>query len=442
MTDTSSLTVQLTLTQFLDALAHPLAWAELSAVLVSVALAWLVVRLLRGPRTPEGSIWFGRRIFDGVLFPTLLLALTYAARALLLMLAVPVTLFKIALPMMVSFTVIRLSVQVLSVAFPRSGLVRLAERTISWMAWVAVVAWITGVLPQVLDELDDIHWKLGASKVTLRNLLEGALSAGFVLVITLWISAAIEARLLKGAEGEQLSLRKVAANIVRALLTFVGLLMALSAVGLDLTAFSVLGGAVGVGVGFGLQKLAANYVSGFVILAERSLRIGDIVKVDQFEGRITDITTRYTVLRAPNGREAIVPNEILITSTVENLSLADRNILVTSTVSVAYGTDLPALIPHMVDTMRQVPRVLSEPSPQVLLSNFGADGLDLTLCFWIADPENGQGNVRSALNLAVLALFNERGVDIPYPQRVVRVAPPTPVVEAAAAGLLAQPPRA
>ena len=218
--------------------------------------------------------------------------------------------------------------------------------------------------------------------------------------------------------------------------------MALSAVGLDLTAFSVLGGAVGVGVGFGLQKLAANYVSGFVILAERSLRIGDIVKVDQFEGRITDITTRYTVLRAPNGREAIVPNEILITSTVENLSLADRNILVTSTVSVAYGTDLPALIPHMVDTMRQVPRVLSEPSPQVLLSNFGADGLDLTLCFWIADPENGQGNVRSALNLAVLALFNERGVDIPYPQRVVRVAPPTPVVEAAAAGLLAQPPRA
>src|SRR5204862_2225984 len=128
--------------------------------------------------------------------------------------------------------------------------------------------------------------------VSVRNIIEGALSAGFVLVLALWVSAAIEARLLRGAYGEQLSLRKAAANVVRALLTFVGLLLALTSAGIDLTALSVLGGAVGVGVGFGLQKLAANYVSGFVILAERSLRIGDVVRVDGFEGRITDIANR------------------------------------------------------------------------------------------------------------------------------------------------------
>lgn len=405
----------------LSALSHPRAWLELTAVFTCVCLAWALVRLLRGRDAPESSIWFGDRIVDGVLFPVLALALTYGAKALLYSLGEPVGLFRIALPVLLSFTVIRLSVRVLRVAFPESRVVRVAERTISWVAWLAVVAWVTGVLPELLNEMDDIRWKLGGSQVSLRNLLEGTLSAGFVLMLSLWVSAAIETRLLKGVVGEQLSLRKAAANMVRAGLTFVGLLIALSAVGIDLTALSVLGGAVGVGLGFGLQKLAANYVSGFVILAERSLRIGDVVKIDQFEGRVTDITTRYTVVRSSTGREAIVPNEALITTIVENLSLADRNILLNSPVSVAYGTDLDQLLPRMEARIAQVPRVLSEPPPQVLLSGFGADGLDLLPCFWIGDPENGQGNVRSAVNLAILELFNEMGIDIPFPQRVLRL---------------------
>jgi small-conductance mechanosensitive channel len=316
--------------------------------------------------------------------------------------------------------VIRLSVRVLTAAFPNSRVMRLAERTISWLAWLAVVGWITGVLPVVLDELDGIHWKLGGARVSVRNLIEGALSAGFVLVLALWVSAAIEQRLLRGAYGEQLSLRKAAANVVRALLTFVGLLLALTAVGIDLTALSVLGGAIGVGIGFGLQKLAANYVSGFVILAERSLRIGDTVKVDGFEGRITDIATRYTVIRALNGREAIVPNEMLITQRVENLSLADPKVLVSTQVQVAYGTDLPALVHKIAAAVGAVPRVLTEPAPSVQLTEFGADGLTLGVHFWIVDPENGLGGVRSDVNLGILECLNREGVEIPFPQRVVR----------------------
>lgn len=422
----SSLTTvtQPALAQFLLALDDPRAWLVLLAVAASIGLAWVMIRLVQGRQSPEGSIWFGRRIVDGIFFPALALALTYVAHTLLRGMGMPVALFKVILPVMISFAIIRLSVRVLGVAFPASGLVRMAERTISWLAWLTVVGWVTGVLPQVLDSLDEVQWKVGASHVTLRNLLEGALSAGFVLVLTLWVSAAIESKLLKGAQGEQLSLRKAAANAVRALLTFVGLLLALSAVGIDLTALSVLGGAIGVGLGFGLQKLAANYVSGFVILAERSLRIGDVVRISSFEGRITDITTRYTVVRAPNGREAIVPNEQLITSMVENLSLADPNILISTSVSVAYGTDLTALMPLIVERVRAVARVLPDPPPQVTLNAFGADGLDLAISFWIGDPENGQGNVRSAVNLTVLDLFNERGVDIPFPQRVVRVVAP------------------
>ncbi|MCX7660742.1 MAG: mechanosensitive ion channel, partial [Caldimonas manganoxidans] len=236
---------------------------------------------------------------------------------------------------------------------------------------------------------------------------------------------------LKGAVGERLSLRKAASNAVRALLLFVGLLVALSSVGIDLTALSVLGGALGVGIGFGLQKLAANYVSGFVILAERSLRIGDYVRVDNFEGYVTDITTRYTVIRAPNGRESIVPNETLITTRVENLSLADRNVLLSTVVQVAYGTDVQTLREHIVERVKQVPRVLSEPGPSAHLTAFASDGLELTVYFWIADPENGQANVRSSVNLAILALFQERGVEIPFPQRVVHWRAPAPAEGAA-----------
>jgi small-conductance mechanosensitive channel len=240
-----------------------------------------------------------------------------------------------------------------------------------------------------------------------------------VLVGALWVSAAIETRLLAGADGN-LSLRKIAANAVRALLLLVGLLLALSAAGIPIGALGVLGGAVGVGIGFGLQKLAANYVSGFVILAERSLRIGDMVKVDGFEGRISDIHTRYTVIRALNGRESIVPNELLITQRVENSSLADPKVSINTTVQVAYGTDLGKLMPLLASAVAAVPRVIDDPAPAVQLMGFGADGLDLQVGFWIRDPENGQGNVRSDVNLAILRTLDAAGVQIPYPQRVIR----------------------
>jgi small-conductance mechanosensitive channel len=169
-----------------------------------------------------------------------------------------------------------------------------------------------------------------------------------------------------------------------------------------------------VGLGFGLQKLASNYVSGFVILAERSIRIGDMVKVDGFEGRITDINTRYTVVRALNGRESIVPNELLITQRVENSSLADPKVALSTAVQVAYGTDVEALIPRLAAAVSSVPRVIADPAPAVQLSAFGPNGLELSVGFWIGDPENGQGNVRSDVNRAVLRTLDEAGVAIKF----------------------------
>jgi small-conductance mechanosensitive channel len=393
------------------------ALTEAAVLLGCLGVSWLLCAGLRRVLHIQGAVLFGRSVVDGVLFPVFALVLALIAKQLLVG-VVTVAVFKLAIPILVSLVLIRLTVRVLSAAFPSSHLMRVIERFVSWIAWIAVVLWVTGVMPAVLEQLDGVRWKIGGAQISLRNLIEGTLTAGVVMVLALWVSAAVERKIIRGT-GDDLSMRKMAANIVRAVLLFVGLLFAMSAVGIDLTALSVLGGAVGVGLGFGLQKIAANYVSGFVILAERSLRIGDMVKVDNFEGRITDIRTRYTVIRALNGREAIVPNEMLITQRVENSSLADPRLSISSTVQVAYGTDVRALQPKLAGAIAAVPRVLPDPAPSVQLSAFAADGMDLTLQFWIRDPENGQGAVKSEVNFAVLAVLDAEGIEIPFPQRVV-----------------------
>ncbi len=406
----------------LIALARPDSLMALGAFAACLVLAWLmtwgVQRVFSGQ---DLAILLGRQLVDGVLFPVLLLGLTFVARTLLTQ-QQPAPLFVILLPVCISLAVIRLGVKVLQVAFANAPFVRVLERTISWLAWGAVVLWVTGILPLVLNELDQISWKVGGSVLSVRTLIEGALTAGVVLIVALWVSAAIEARLLKSATGSDLSLRKVISNTVRALLMFVGLLLALSSVGIDLTALSVLGGAVGVGIGFGLQKLASNYVSGFVILAERSMRIGDMVLVDGFEGRIADIKARYTVIRALNGRESIVPNEFLIINRVENFTLMDPKLSQTTLVSVAYDSNVELVRRLLIEACESQERVLKDPAPNAFLSQFGADGLEFTVSYWIADPENGQLALRSTINMLILAALREHKIEIPYPQRVMHMA--------------------
>jgi small-conductance mechanosensitive channel len=238
-----------------------------------------------------------------------------------------------------------------------------------------------------------------------------------VLILTLWISSAFEARLLRAATGGDLSLRKAVSNALRALLLLIGLLLALTAVGIDLTALSVLGGAVGVGIGLGLQKLASNYVSGFVMLAERSVRIGDSVRVDNFEGVVADINARYSVIRAATGRESIVPNEMFIVNRVENLSLSARNLWLSTVLLVPYDSDVDQVSGLLEAATLAQPRVLRSPAPTVALSAFLLDGLEFTVGYWIGDPENGQLNVRSDVNRAILQALRAAGIRMPPPAR-------------------------
>jgi len=359
---------------------------EASVLLACLAAAYGIC-WLTGRRQPPDSVLFGRHLFDGVLFPLLALAFTYSARVALGDVH-RVPLLRLAVPVLVSLAVIRLVARVLLVVFPDVSWARVVERLVSWLAWIAAVLWMLGLLPAVMDEMEAIRFSFGKSKVSLLAMVQGLLSSGLVMVVVLWISAAVERKFLRSAVSD-LSLRKVAANAIRAVLLLVGFLFALSVAGVDLTALSVLGGAIGVGLGFGLQKLASK--------------------------------TRYTLIRSLSGTESVVPNEKLITERIENLSLADPRVLLTTEVSVDYDCDVDVAQRVLLDATRGALRVIADPAPAVRLARFGPDGLEFSVLFWISDPQNGQLAVKSDVNLRILKGLREAGIAIPYPQRVVHV---------------------
>ena len=409
---------------WLAGFTQPTVLVELAALAVCVGLAWGFSWVLRNAlrmQEEKTSVLFGRSLIDGVMFPLVLLLLAYVARTVIVKF-LPLAAFKVVIPVLVSLVVIRVGVKVLQAAFTTAPWVRALERTISWVAWLVMVLWVSGLLPVVLAEMEDITWKIGSTTLSLRTLIEGAVTAGVVMILALWVSSAIETRLLRKATGGDLSMRKAVSNATRATLLFVGLIVALSAVGIDLTALSVFSGAIGVGIGFGLQKLASNYVSGFVILAERRLRIGDNVKVDSFEGRILDINTRYSVIRSAAGRESIVPNELMVINRVENLSSALTRVWQTSVVAVAYGSDVELVSRLLLQAIDEQEAALKDPAPQASLSAFGANGLEFTVGYWINSGDAAvQLRLLSQINLRVLQLLGQHGIEMPYPQRVVHI---------------------
>ena len=399
-------------------LQSPAIASELGGVAACLFLAWALSWALGRRYTGHDSILFGRRVVDGVLFPALALVFTFGLK-LALAHVQRVPMLKVLLPVLVSLLLIRLIARVLAAVFPDSRGARALEQGISWFAWGLVILWVTGLWAPMKDELNSLDFMLGKTRVSVSHILEVVLTSGFVLVLALWLSATIEQRVLSHAFND-LSMRKVASNAMRVLLLVIGTLFALSSLGFDLTALSVLGGALGVGIGFGLQKLAANYVSGFVILLERSLRIGDFVRVDGFEGRVTDIKTRYTLVLASNGSESVVPNELLLTQRVENLSLESRHLLQTCTYWVGLETDVAQVQDLLVKAALNTEWVLTEPAPMALLAEVAPQGLRFNLNFWMEDPVNGQSLTRSRVNIAVLSALRVSGVVlVRSPQEVV-----------------------
>jgi small-conductance mechanosensitive channel len=392
---------------------------QLAALLLCLGTAWLAARTLQRPAAGAGALHFGRGGLNRILFPLFALGLVLLLRVALRQWH-GVSLLNLAVPLLGSFAVIRAVVFSLRQAFAPSGWLATFERLIALMAWSVVALHITGVLPELVDALESVGFAVGKQRLSLWLLLQGMVMVAATLLLALWIGGAIEARLL-AAKGLDANLKLVFARLARALLVVLAVLIGLPLVGIDLTALSVFGGALGVGIGLGLQKIAASYVSGFIILLDRSIRIGNMITLDKHAGEVTQITTRYTVLRGQTGVESIVPNEMLIGSVVQNETYTDTRLRLAANVQVAYGCDLERAMRVLVDLARRHPRVLAEPAPTAYLLRFADSGLDLELGFWISDPQQGSANIRSDINLDIWREFGRAGIGIPCPRRDVRL---------------------
>jgi small-conductance mechanosensitive channel len=218
-----------------------------------------------------------------------------------------------------------------------------------------------------------------------------------------------------------MNMRVVMSKLLRGFLLVIALLIGLSAVGLDVTLLSVFGGALGVGLGFGLQRIASNYVSGFIILLDRSMQIGDVLTVDNHYGVVTDLRTRYLVLRKLDDTEVIIPNEMLIINPVINHSHTDPKARVQLPVQISYDSPLELAMQLVTDAAKQHERVLAKPAPVVHIKGFADNGIDLVLTFWMPDPEEGPAAMQSDVYLAIWHAFKANNITIPYPQREVRL---------------------
>ena len=333
-----------------------------------------------------------------------------------------VKLLAVALPLLGTLALVRVCVYVLRQSFSNATWLATSEKWVAAVIWLALALYITDLAPAVIAFLEELAITLGKTRISVWMVLKGSLTILVTIVLALWVGGLLEARLMR-VQGLDSSLRIVSVRVAKALLALIALMAGLSLVGIDITALSVFTGALGVGLGFGLQKIASNYVSGFIILLDRSIRLGNVVQIGHDTGgTVTEITTRYTVLKNLAGVEFIVPNETLIGSTVQSQSYSDSRVRVAFSLGVAYDTpDLDAVLRLMEETAAAHPRVITDPPPRALLLSFGDSAILLELGFWIADPEEGSGGVRSDVALALWRVFRERGVEIPFPQRVVRL---------------------
>jgi small-conductance mechanosensitive channel len=383
-------------------------------------VAWLVDRQLRRFQgNPEDHWRIGRGGVKRLLFPLLSLLLVVLIRWLLHP-WIHVNLLTLAIPLLASMAVIRAVLYVLRVTFSPSGWLAAFERSFAMVVWLGVALQITGLLPSVIDAMEAVSFRVGKQNVDLWMLLQGLVTVVATVFVALWASSVIERKLLAAA-GLDGNLRVVFVRISKALMLLLAVLIALPMVGIDLTTLSVFGGALGVGLGLGLQKIASNYVSGFIILLDRSIRIGDIITVGSDRGEVIKITTRYTVLRGLTGVEAIVPNEVLVGSVVLNESYTDPKVRIALPVQVGYASNVERAMDILVEVARQQSRVLADPPPLAFCLAFADSGINLELGFWIADPQEGTGILRSSINLEILRRFRAEGIEIPYPQREVRL---------------------
>ena len=400
-------------------------FAQLATVLAALAAAWFAARPLKAglARLAENTTIHpvarrAARIFQPLALPVVWLTLQWLSVAAASGAGWPHRLITITVSLLTAWVVIRLATGLLASAA--------VARMVALIAWSIAALSILGLLTPLMAALDTAAFNLGSLRLSALVVLKGVLT----LALLLWLAAAagrmLEAR-VRAVDTLTPSVQVLISKLVRILLVTAAIVAGLSAVGIDLTAFAVFSGALGVGIGFGLQKVVSNFVSGIILLLDRSIKPGDVIAIGETYGWINSLNARFASVITRDGIEHLIPNELLITERVENWSFTHRRVRVRLPIGVSYKTDLHKAIALSIEAAMACERVIETPAPQCLLTGFGDSSVDLELRVWIRDPQNGVANVRSAILLQVWDRFREHGIEIPFPQRDVHLSADAPV---------------
>jgi len=396
------------------------------AVIVGALLvAWVATRLTRH-RLTLARWQFGKGEFERVAFPLLALAFVWSGEATLAAALPHVETgpIEIAVHVLWALVVIRAAGYVLGHVLPEGEFQSSVIRFVSILAWIAVGLRSTGLMPDVLAALDATSV---TQQVTVLDVLKAVLALSLSVTIALWVSRVTEGRVM-AAESLEPTTRLVISKISRVTAVLVAVFVALPLAGIDVTTLSIFSGALGVGLGFGLQKVASNYVSGFIVLLDRSLRIGDVIIVDGRRGQVIAIESRCTVIRGGDGVESIIPNEKLITDSIGHHTYSSSRVAASIQATVSYDSDVDRACAILLELAKKQPRVLADPAPSARIRQLGERGIELELTVWISDPVNGDGDIRGDVLRGALTAFRAEGIAIPYPRREVylNATPETP----------------
>lgn len=397
-------------------------WWQLGIIALAAALAWATRRTVVSAIARDAGIQPGSareilaELSSRLVFPVLLGLGCQIAAAVLARLDLPQGAIATVAVIALALAGIRLLIELLKRGLRPGPLLVATEHVLAWGLSLLVAVYVLGWLEPITAALDGVALPLGEKRFSLLDALSIVATLLAFLLIAAWLGA-LATRGIMASEQLSIGLRVGVSKVVRLLLLVLAALIALDIVGVDLAGLAIFSGALGIGLGFGLQRIAANYISGFILVGDRSIRQGDVITIGERFGVVRELRARYVVVRDRDGVDTLIPNENLISSEVVNWSYGDRAIRLKLPLRISYRDDPRTALRLLLEAARRHPRVLKDPSPASRVIAFGDSGFDLELRFWIMDPEDGIFNVRSDLHLEIWDLFQQAGIRIPRPQR-------------------------
>jgi small-conductance mechanosensitive channel len=410
---------------------------QVGLLIVAALIAWIIQRRLKTELTRrleiEGKsvhhsnlLKLGQRL----VFPVTFLLAVVLGRLVLQQFGYSTPVLDLLAKLLIALAVIRTIVFALRVGIVQGPMLKAWEQVISSSIWLLVALHLLGLLEPLMQALDAVAFNFGETRISSLLVIKVIVLSALYILIALWVAGLLDKRLQRTPHLNP-SLKVALSKISKVFLLTVAILAALTEAGLNLGTLTVFGGALGVGLGFGLQKIVSNFISGFILLGDRSIKPGDVITIgDQF-GWVRELRARYIVVRNRDGVETLIPNENLVTTDVINWSYSDLKVRLRIPVQVSYDDDPEQAMEIMEQAAFASSRVLKDPEPVCRLMEFADSGLNLELRVWVTDPQAGVANVRSDINLAIWRGFKEAGITIPYPQRDVhlRQVMPLPAVQ-------------